>query len=131
MISGPRPGDASSEDVMIIVMGQLRIAPADIKAFCQDIRAIDPSGTAGSGCLFYTVAPSDPASGTMLVAERWHNQRALDAHLDREETRAFVKKWSGRMEGDVLRYAVSEGHGVLERAEMTAARKSSHAKVRN
>ena len=109
---------------MIIVMGQLRIAPADIEAFCQDIRAIDPSGTAESGCLFYAVAPSDPASGTMLVAERWRSQRALDAHLDREETRAFVKKWSGRMEGDVLRYGVSEGYGVLERAENAIQQKS-------
>jgi quinol monooxygenase YgiN len=50
----------------------------------------------------------------MLVAERWRDQQSLTAHIQRKETVAFVQKWSGRMQSDVLKYDASNERSLLD-----------------
>jgi len=80
---------------MIIVLGHVDIAPSDIAAFCHDIEKIDPAQNTESGCISYSVAVANPARGRLHIAERWHNQPALNAHLQRPETQAFIKNGQG------------------------------------
>lgn len=89
---------------MIIVLGHIEIAPADRDEFLQDIKEINPANKTGSGCLSYAITIADPEVARMQVAERWQDQQSLSAHLARQETLAFIDKWSGRMQGEVLKY---------------------------
>jgi quinol monooxygenase YgiN len=92
---------------MIIVMGQIHVEPSEADRFLADVKAIVPETSDGAGCLFYRVALEDAATGRMLVAERWANDDALLAHLQRPEVAAFVEKWGGVMKADVRKYDAS------------------------
>jgi quinol monooxygenase YgiN len=99
---------------MIVVLGHVRIDPSDVDEFSRDVKEIDPSKKAESGCLSYSVTRDDPTTGRMLVAERWRDQQSLTAHIQRKETVAFVQKWSGRMQSDVLKYDASNERSLLD-----------------
>lgn len=99
---------------MIIVLGDVHIDPSDVDAFCRDIEAIDPSRKTASGCISYSVAVADPTIGRMLVAERWQDQQSLTAHIQGQETAAFVRKWSGRMRGNILKYDAANERALLD-----------------
>ncbi|CAK7261903.1 MULTISPECIES: putative quinol monooxygenase [unclassified Shinella] len=59
------------------------------------------------GNISYDAALDDPGMGRLLIAERWTDQAALSAHLNTEETKAFVARWQGRMRGDVRKFDAS------------------------
>jgi quinol monooxygenase YgiN len=99
---------------MIIVLGHVHIDPADMLQFREDIAALDPSRRPASGCLLYRVVQDDAASGRLLVIERWRDQPALTAHLHSQATGDFIRKWSGRMRGDVLKYDTENGRGLMD-----------------
>lgn len=63
------------------------------------------SGSPGN--LSYDAAVDDAQAGRLLIAERWHDQAALDAHLNAPEMKAFVQRWDGEMSGDVRTYDAS------------------------
>ena len=71
---------------MLIVTGYLRLPPADIGQFAEDIEALIDITRARDRCLFYAIALDDPRVGRMLMVERWRDQAALTAHLAAPET---------------------------------------------
>lgn len=89
---------------MLIVTGYVRLDPSDIREFATDVEVFARVTRARDGYLFYAVALDDPLAGRMLVVERWRDEAALTAHLEAPETVAFVGRWRGRMQGDVLKY---------------------------
>lgn len=93
---------------MLILMGYIHIDPLDVDAFVRDVRTISLSTKAEEGCLFYGITPDDRPAGRFLVAERWRDQEALTAHLERPETLAFLTNWGDRMKGDLQTYEVLE-----------------------
>jgi quinol monooxygenase YgiN len=48
-----------------------------------------------------------------LIAERWHDQAALTAHLEAAETAAFIERWQHRMRGDIRKYDASNGRELM------------------
>ncbi len=89
---------------LIIVLGQVTVAPTDTQTFLEDIAGIDPSVRADSGCMSYSVSVSDQAEGRMLVVERWLDEASLKAHLRSAAVAASGDRWSGRMSGAVRVY---------------------------
>lgn len=49
----------------------------------------------------------------MTAFERWEEQAALTAHLHASGTTSFVEQWKGRMRGDVLTFAASNGRVLM------------------
>lgn len=89
---------------MIILMGTLTVPAADVDEFIVDTKAVAIDTRAEPGCLFYGMAVDDAAVGRFLVAQRWRDQAALDAHLDTPHAAAFLKKWAARFATDLRRY---------------------------
>ncbi|MCB8837247.1 putative quinol monooxygenase [Aurantimonas sp. VKM B-3413] len=89
---------------MLIVNGYIHLAPSDVGQFVADMATFARTTRARDGCLFYAVAPDDPSTGRMLVAERWRDQAALDAHLSAYDTIAFVERWQGRMRSGLAKF---------------------------
>ena len=51
--------------------------------------------------------PDDPATGSVLVLERWQDQAALDARLAAAEVVEVFGKWGGVMRSEVRKYDAS------------------------
>lgn len=93
---------------MIILMGHLYLAPADVAAFCAAVKAITPVVQAEPGCLFYSLVLEDAATGRMLLAQRWQDSAALATHLTAPSTLAFQRQWMGRLTSDLAQYVVTD-----------------------
>lgn len=99
---------------MIILIGYLQLAPIDVSAFVADIQAFSTSTRAENGCLFYAVTLDDADTGRMLVVERWQDQASLTAHLERQVTVAFLKKWGNRIKGGLRKFDASNERSLLD-----------------
>ncbi len=99
---------------MLIVTGYVHVPPADAAAFVEDVAAFARVARARDGCLFFAVAPDRTQEGRMLVAERWRDQAALDAHLSAEDTAAFVARWRARMTSDVAKFDAANERTILD-----------------
>ncbi|OED00973.1 antibiotic biosynthesis monooxygenase [Rhizobium sp. YK2] len=75
--------------------------------FLAELKDLALTTTQRRGNISYDAALDDPATGRLLIAERWADQEALSSHLDAEETKAFVARWQGRMRGDVRKFDAS------------------------
>lgn len=91
---------------MLILMGYIHIDPSDVDAFATDVQAVSLGTRTEEGCLFYGITLDDRPAGRFLVAERWQDQEALTAHLEKAETLAFLKTWKERMKSDLQAYEV-------------------------
>ena len=89
---------------MLIVIGHIHIAAADVAAFLDEMATFGDAARARDGCLFFAVAPEYSAVGRLVVAERWRDQTALDAHLAADDTAAFVARWGSRIKSDVVKF---------------------------
>lgn len=98
---------------MLIVIGHIHIEAADVTAFIAEMARFGEAARARYGCLFFAVGPEDSAAGRILVAERWRDQAALDAHLAAEDTAAFVTRWKSRMESDVSKFDAANERGLM------------------
>ena len=98
---------------MLIIVGHIYIEPADVAAFRAEMATFGEAARARYGCQFFAVALSDSAAGRMLVAERWRDQAALDAHLAAEETTAFVARWGSRIKSDVAKFDAANERGLM------------------
>ena len=97
---------------MLIVMGYMHVDPADLAEFRTDLKSLAIATRRRLGNLSYDAALDDAEAGRLLIAERWADQAALSAHLDAEETVAFVDRWRGRMRGDIRKYDASNERGI-------------------
>jgi quinol monooxygenase YgiN len=102
------------ETAMLIVIGIIHVEPSAGAEFYSDIRTLAVTTRERDGNLSYDVAMDDASTGRWLVAERWRDQAALTAHLQADDTTAFVERWKSRMSGDIRRYDVSNERGLIE-----------------
>jgi quinol monooxygenase YgiN len=89
---------------MLIVTGYMRVDPADLQQFFQDLQHLAVATRQRTGNISYDAAVNDTRTGELLISERWVDQSALSAHLDAVDTAAFVGRWQGRMSGDIRKY---------------------------
>lgn len=99
---------------MLIVLGWMHVDPADLAEFSVDLKSLAVAARGRKGNISYDAALDDPADSRLLIAERWADQAALTAHLEAEDTLAFVKRWRGRMSGDIRKYDASNERGLAE-----------------
>lgn len=89
---------------MLIVTGIISVPPTDLAAFVAELDSLSAATRLRDGALSYHTAVLDADAGRLLVAERWRDQATLTAHLDANDTRAFVNRWQDRMSGDIRTY---------------------------
>jgi quinol monooxygenase YgiN len=92
----------------------MHIDPSDVPQFLAELKDLAVVTKRRPGNISYDAALDDPETGRLLIAERWTDQAALSAHLDAEETKAFVARWQGRMRGDVRKFDASNERGLLD-----------------
>ncbi|TDW59548.1 quinol monooxygenase YgiN [Novosphingobium sp. PhB55] len=98
---------------MLIVTGYMHVDPSDLSRFHAELQAIAVVVRQRPGSLSYDAAVDDAQAGRLLIAERWHDQAALNAHLDAPETKAFVQHWEGKMRGDICKYDASNERDLI------------------
>lgn len=89
---------------MLIVTGTIAVMPSDFAEFISDLRGLAGATRQRDGNLSYDAGILDARAGQILVAERWEDQAALTAHLDADDTKAFVQRWQARMRNDVRKF---------------------------
>ncbi|TYC65082.1 antibiotic biosynthesis monooxygenase [Stappia sp. BW2] len=99
---------------MLIVTGYMYVDPSDLAEFTADLASLAVATRQRSGNLSYDAAVDDAKAGRLLIAERWADQAALTAHLEAEDTEAFIVKWRGRMQGEIRKYDASNERGLAE-----------------
>ena len=98
---------------MLIVTGYMHIDPSDLSRFHAELQAVALIVRQRSGNLSYDAAVDDAQAGRLLIAERWHDQAALNTHLGAPETKAFVQRWQGKMRGDIRKYDASNERDLM------------------
>lgn len=98
---------------MLIVTGTMHVEPSDLKHFHADLLVLAVTVRQRGGNLSYDAAVDDPQAVRLLIAERWPDQAAPTAHLEAEETVAFVQRWQGRMHGDIRKYDASNERDLM------------------
>ncbi|WP_296021653.1 putative quinol monooxygenase [uncultured Agrobacterium sp.] len=99
---------------MLIVTGYMHVDPSDAAQFLNELKDLAIVTRRRPGNISYDAALDDPGTGRLLIAERWTDQEALSAHLDAQQTKAFVARWQGRMRGDVRKFDASNERGLLD-----------------
>ncbi|MGX1500042.1 quinol monooxygenase YgiN [Labrenzia sp. MBR-25] len=99
---------------MLIVTGYMHVDPADLAEFTGDLASLAVATRQRAGNVSYDAALDDAKAGRWLIAEQWADQAALIAHLEAEDTAAFIAKWRGRMQGDIRKYDASNERGLAE-----------------
>lgn len=98
---------------MLIVTGYIHVDPSDLSRFHSDLQAVAVIVRQRSGNLSYDAAVNDALTSRLLIAERWHDQAALTAHLDAPETEAFIQRWQGKMRGEIRKYDASNERDLM------------------
>ncbi len=99
---------------MLIIIGYMHIDPTEVPKFVAELKDLAVVTRRRAGNISYDAALDDPVAGRLLIAEHWVDQQALSAHLDAEETKAFVARWKGRMRGDVKKFDALNERGLLD-----------------
>ncbi|MDQ0137544.1 quinol monooxygenase YgiN [Neorhizobium galegae] len=100
--------------MMLIVTGYIHTDPTEVPQFLAELKVLAIVTRQRPGNISYDAALDNPETGRLLITERWADQEALSAHLDAEETKAFVARWQGRMRGDVRKFDASNERGLLD-----------------
>lgn len=99
---------------MLIVTGHMHVDPADLAPFTADLKALAAERRKRPGCISYDAAVDDPHAGRLLISERWADQAALSAHLQTADTIAFIRRWSGKMRGDIRKYDAFNERDIID-----------------
>ena len=74
---------------MILVEGQVRLAPGEIDRLREAMRAQIEATRAEPGCELYAFSIDVLDPQTLRISERWASQEALDAHMKAPHMAAF------------------------------------------
>lgn len=99
---------------MLIVTAYMHVDRADLAQFLCDLQVLVTATRRRAGNISYDAALDDPQAGRLLISERWSDQSALSAHLDAPDTVAFVRRWQGRMRGEIRKYDASNERELTE-----------------
>ncbi len=99
---------------MLIITGHMHVDPADLAPFTADIEALAAETRKRPGCISYDAAVDDPHAGRLLISERWTDQAALSAHLLAADSIAFIRRWSGKMRGEIRKYDAFNERDIMD-----------------
>jgi quinol monooxygenase YgiN len=97
---------------VIIVMGHIRVLPADAQRLARRLVEHEITVRALDGCLHYAISHDGAEPGRLWVNERWHDKAAQAAHLAGDHMAAFNRLMMGSkmIEADVKMFE-SDGPG--------------------
>lgn len=99
---------------MLIITGYMHVDPADLAQFTADLKELAAETRKRPGCISYDAAADDPHAARLLISERWADQAALSAHLLAADTIAFIRRWSGKMRGDIRKYDAFNERDIMD-----------------
>ena len=99
---------------MLMIAGHIKTDPSAARELADDLRAGIGRTLKEDGCLFYSFALDDEATGRVLVLERWRDEDALAAHLSAPEIADLMGKWEGRLALEVSKYDLSNERGMAD-----------------
>lgn len=99
---------------MLIITGHMHVDPADLAPFIADLKALATETRKRPGCISYDAAVDNPHAGRLLISERWADQAALSAHLQAADTIAFIRRWSGKMRGEIGKYDACNERDIMD-----------------
>jgi len=99
---------------MLIITGHMHVDPADLAPFIADLQALATETRKRPGCISYAAAVDNPHAARLLISERWADQAALSAHLQAADTIAFIRRWSGKMRGDIRKYDAFNERDIMD-----------------
>ena len=85
---------------MLIVIGDATAAPGRRDELVAAARAVAAATRADRGCLAYSFAADLEDENRILGIEVWADQAALDAHMDHDHTRDFLRVAPGLVAGE-------------------------------
>jgi len=99
---------------MLIVAGYVYVDPAVLARFISDLQVLALTARQRAGNIRYDVAVENPQKGRLLVSEYWTDQLALTAHLDANDTVAFIRRWRGRMQSNIRKFDASNERKLMD-----------------
>ena len=93
---------------MLIVAGNLFVAPAEVDAFLSDLRGTLPLGRSADGNLFLSFTLEDQRSGCVVALEIWRDQEALSTYSALPEIIAVGERWRAKMKNEAEIYQVDD-----------------------
>jgi quinol monooxygenase YgiN len=100
---------------MLIITGYIYVDLADLAQFRADLTALAAVTRQRAGNISYDAAIDTSEPGRLLMAERWVDQAALNAHLAAADTIAFVDRWGGLFRADIRKYDASNERDLIDR----------------
>lgn len=99
---------------MLILVGHIKTSPDQVSALLADLKSLIPATLLEDGCLAYSFALDDAATGAVLVYERWRDEAALAAHLAVPAVGALLGNWGDKVELAVRKFDASNERGALD-----------------
>jgi quinol monooxygenase YgiN len=84
--------------MMLLITGSARPIQGAREQMITAIREITAATQSDPGCLHYTFAGSLDDDAIMSV-ELWENRAALEAHMEHDHTRRFLRDLNGLLDG--------------------------------
>jgi quinol monooxygenase YgiN len=104
---------------VIIVMGHIRVRPADAERLARRLIEHEVATRALDGCLHYAISHDASEPGRLWVNERWRDKAAQASHLVGDQMVAFNRLMMGSkmIEADVQMFdSVGPGEWLLRAA---------------
>ena len=76
---------------MLLLTAFIEVAPTDRDTICTALAAVIPATRAEDGCEEYGCYEDTQQAGRYVFVERWHDQRALDRHLQTPHMAEWMK----------------------------------------
>lgn len=99
---------------MIIIVGHIKAAPDQAAALLADLKSLIPATLQEDGCLAYSFALDDAATGSVLVYERWRDDAALAAHLAVPAVAGLLGNWGDKVELAVSKFDAANERGIAD-----------------
>lgn len=99
---------------MLIISGYMYIDPSVLEQFMGELKLLANAVRQRHGNLSYNAAVEDYQTGRLLISERWVDQDALSAHLIKTDTVEFIKRWQGKMKGELFKYDAYNERGLMD-----------------
>jgi quinol monooxygenase YgiN len=98
--------EEEDQTIMLLVTGHVQVGNSDLSNFTADLLILADAARRRHGNRFFHVEAIDADTQRLRVVELWLNQTSLTAHLEADDTAAFVARWSNKMSGDMRKYDV-------------------------
>jgi quinol monooxygenase YgiN len=101
------PASSKEENIMILVIGHVKIAPEKIAAVLPTLRATIATTRQEAGCILYAFGEDVSEPGVLRIVERWESWETLAAHGKAPHMKAwgeFLKANATVLDREVIAY---------------------------